>query len=94
VWENECCTAIVTQRNAEINGSQKTQICSLNYLLKTTNMKIKFINVFLFLSCIMSVASSSVLQECTATTFRLADLIQVDVELTGGKNMCPLHKAV
>ena len=47
---------------------------------------------FWFLHCILSVASSSVSQECTASTFRVTDLIQVDVELMGGKKMCQLHR--
>ena len=69
------------------------------YMLKTTNMKIKFINVIVFLVFAlhngrMGVASSSVSQQCTATTFRVTDLIQIDVELIFRKKMCRLHKAV
>jgi hypothetical protein len=42
----------------------------------------------------MSVASSSVLQECTANSFRVTDLLQVDVEVMVGKKMCQLPTAV
>ena len=42
----------------------------------------------------MSVASSSVLQEYTAFSYRVTDLIQVDVEVMGGKEMCQLRTAV
>jgi hypothetical protein len=42
----------------------------------------------------MSFASFSVLQECTAYSFRVTDLIQFDVEVMGGKKMCQLHRAV
>jgi len=59
-------------------------------------MKTKFIIVieFLVLYCIISVASYSVSQECTAFSFRVTDLIRVDVEGMGGKKMCQLHRAV
>jgi len=36
----------------------------------------------------MGVVSSSVWQECTASSFRETDLIQVNVEWIGGKKMC------
>ena len=36
----------------------------------------------------MNIISSSVSQECTASSFRVTDLIQVDVEGMGGKKMC------
>jgi len=39
----------------------------------------------------MSVVSSSVSQECTASSFRLTDLIWVNVEWMGGKKICQLH---
>jgi len=42
----------------------------------------------------MSVVISSVSQECTASSFRVTDLIRVDVEGMGGKKMCQLHRAV
>jgi hypothetical protein len=42
----------------------------------------------------MSVVSCSVSQECTASSFRVTDKIQVDVEGVGGKKMCQLHRAV
>jgi hypothetical protein len=49
---------------------------------------------FWFLHCKLSVASCSVSQECTVSTFRVTDLIQVDVELVGVKKMCQLYRAV
>jgi len=42
----------------------------------------------------MSVASSSVLQECTVSSFRVPDLLQVDVEVMGRKKVFQLHSAV
>jgi hypothetical protein len=38
--------------------------------------------------------NSSVSQECTASSLRVTDLIQMDVKRMGGKKMCQLHRAV
>jgi len=42
----------------------------------------------------MSVVSYSVSQECTASSFRVNDLISLVVEGMGGKKMCQLRRAV
>ena len=42
----------------------------------------------------MSVVCCSVSQEYTASSFRLTDLIRVDIERMGGKKMCQLHREV
>ena len=49
---------------------------------------------FWFLHCIMDVVIYSVSQEYTAFSFRVTDLVQVDVEGMGGKKMCQLYRAV
>ena len=59
-------------------------------------MEIQYIMVIVILvfHCIMSIVSSRVSQECTASSFRVADLIEVDVEGMDGKKMCQLHRAI
>jgi len=42
----------------------------------------------------MDVVIYSVSQEYTAFSFRVTDLVQVDVEGMGGKKMCRLYRAV
>ena len=62
---------------------------SLKVLVKKYKIE-NYINCgdyFLFLHCIMSVVSYSISHECTASSFRVTDLIQVDVEGMGEKKM-------
>jgi uncharacterized membrane protein len=68
----------------------RKQNFQLKYLLKRIKIKIKFIMVIviLVLHCMMNVVRSSVSQEYTASSFRVTDLIQVDVEGMVGKKIC------
>jgi hypothetical protein len=60
-------------------------------------MKIKYIMVIEFLVFVLykrALFSASVSQECTASSFRVTDLLRVGVVGMGGKKMCQLHREV